>query len=191
MRNKITFLQICFLFIFPYNPLFAQPEQDAVSKIRHYLNYIDSLADNDNMQKKVIQGIEEGVITLESVSKSSKKNNQKKIKALQGGWGQYTLANSKGDTVYRVKYHDNLIKNLYLNFYYQNNQPVYAKIEYQQNGIGQTFYFKEEFYENGMVLFSNESKNKIDEIYQQRVNFNLIKKAIDLLQEKLNKNNNP
>jgi hypothetical protein len=93
--------------------------------------------------------------------------------------------------VYRVKYHDNLIKNLYLNFYYQNNQPVYAKIEYQQNGIGQTFYFKEEFYENGMVLFSNESKNKIDEIYQQRVNFNLIKKAIDLLQEKLNKNNNP
>ncbi|MEO7046629.1 MAG: hypothetical protein ABI091_15095, partial [Ferruginibacter sp.] len=135
---------------FAGNVLLAQTDKDAIANIQTYTKYIDSISDNDDSTILISKSIAEGTITQEIVS-TSKIGHCNKIDTIRttkkGGFGQYTIQNKTGDTVYRILYHDNINKNFYETYYYKNNQLVFAKIDYQEDGIGQTFYFREEYYQ--------------------------------------------
>jgi hypothetical protein len=175
-----------FALTFASNSLLAQVDTVAISKIRLYTKYIDSLSDNDEGQKFVIKSIAEGRITQNIASTSIVGHNSKVdtiIKVKEGGFGRYTTENIKGDTVYKILYHDNINKNFYETYFYKDNKLVYAKIDYQENGIGQTFYYREEFYKDNELLFVTESKKLIDKAFRQRVTFDLRKKGDEYLKK--------
>ncbi len=179
MRHIITFVTTIFISTLASNSLLAQVDTVAILKIRTFTKYIDSLSDNDEGQNFVIKSIAEGRITQEIVSTSivghtNKIDTIRKTK--NGGFGRYTTQNIKGDTVYKILYHDNIDKNFYETYYYKENKLVYSKIDYQEDGIGQTFYYREEYYKDNKILFVNESPKSIDEAFRQRVTFDLRKK---------------
>jgi len=166
--------------------LLAQVDTNAVSKINAFTKYIDSLSDNDEGQKFIVKSIAEGRITQEIVSTSIVGHNNKVDtirKTKNGGFGRYTTQNIKGDTVYKILYHDNIDKNFYESYYYKNNRLVYSKIDYQEDGIGQTFYYREEYYKDNEILFVNESSKSIDTVFSQRVTFDLRKKGKDYFEK--------
>ena len=182
MRTTLIFIVTILSCTFISDSLIAQVDTFSISDIKKYRKFIDSLTENDEKQKFVVQSIAEGRLTQEMTSTSivgfnSNRDTIRTIKA--GGFGKYTIRNIRGDTVYRIIYHDNINKNFYETFYYRDNQLVYAKVDYQEDGIGKTFYYKEEYYKNGEVIFVNESKCEIDDVFRQRVNFNFQKKGSD------------
>ena len=150
------------------NSLLAQIDTVTISKINAFTKHIDSLSDNGEGQNLIVKSIAEGKITQQIVSTSIVGHNNK-IDTTQttknGGFGRYTIHNIKGDTVYKISYHDNINKNFYETYYYQDNKLVYAKIDYQEDGIGQTFYYREEYYKDNTVLFVNESTKPIGIIF--------------------------
>ena len=167
------------------NILFAQVDSISVSATNAYIKHIDSLANNVDRQKYITRAIAEGTITQETATTSIVGHDNRidtTRKTITGGWGKYTIENIQGDTAYRIHYHDNLQKNFYLTFYYKDNMLVYSKLEYQENGIGQTFYKKEEYYKNGEIVFTYETKDKIDDTYKRRADINLYKQGNDYFQ---------
>ena len=182
MRHIGTFISIIFISSFASNSLFAQVDTARVSKIKTFTNYVDSLSENDERQDFVIKSISEGKISREiiSTSQTGHRNKTDTIRNIKnGGFGKYTIQNLKGDTVYKILYHDNLDKNFYESYYYKNNKLVYSKIDYQEDGIGQTFYYREEYYNGKEVLFTTESLKIISLFYRERVSFDLRKKGND------------
>ena len=170
------------------------PNRDTIEvrRIIAFTKYIDSLSENDDSQKFVVKSISEGTITQEIVKTSiaghgNKNDTIRKTKT--GGFGKYTIENINGDTVYKILYHDNIDKNFYETHYYKDNKLVYSKIDYQEDGVGQTFYYKEEFYKNDRIVLTKESTKSIDTIFRQRVSFDLRKKGEDLLTEFKTKQN--
>ena len=161
------------------NYVLAQVDTIAIIKINAFTKYIDSISDNDHRQKFVIQSIEEGQISTKIVSFSSdpktKSDTVRTIK--EGGFSKYTIQNIAGDTVYRIIYHENIDKNFYETYYYKENKLIYAKIDFQENGIGQTFYYREEYFKNNKVLFVNESTKLIEPLFKQKVTFDLREKG--------------
>ena len=158
----------------------------AVNNIKVFTKYIDSLTENDENQKFVIKSIAEGNITQETVTTSIVGHNNKidtLRKTKTGGFGKYTTENIRGDTVYKILYHDNIDKNFYETHYYKDNKLVYSKIDYQENGIGQTFYYKEEYYKDDKILLTNESSKPIDTVFRKRVTFDLRKKGYEYYTE--------
>ncbi len=186
MRHIITFISTIFISTFASNSLFAQVDTITISKIDAYTKYIDSLSANDERQNFVIQHKAEGRISEETVSTSIVGHSNKidtTRKTKNGGFGKYTIHNVKGDTVYKILYHDNIDKNFYESFYYKDNNLVYSKIDYQENGIGQTFYYREEYYKDNKILFVNESPKSIETGFRQRVTFDLRKKGNDYFEK--------
>jgi hypothetical protein len=186
MRHIIPFIVIILTSPFASNSLLAQVDTTAISKIKAYTKYIDSLSDNDEGQKFVIKSIAEGKIKREIVSTSivGHSNRIDTIrKEKNGGFGRYTTANLKGDTVYKILYHDNVDKNFYESYYYKDNKLIYSKIDYQEDGIGQTFYYREEYYKDNEILYVNESPKSIDTIFRRRVTFDLRKKGSDYIEK--------
>ena len=186
MRHIITFIATIFISTFASNSLLAQVDTDAVSKIKAFTKYIDSLSDNDKGQKFVVKSVAEGRIIQEIVSTSIVGHNNKVDtirKTKNGGFGKYTTQNIKGDTVYKILYHDNIDKNFYETYYYKENKLIYSKIDFQEDGIGHTFYYREEYYKDNEILFVNESPKSIDEAFRQRVTFDLRKKGNDYFEK--------
>ena len=103
-----------------YNPLdyaydsLIHRDTTAVKNIKAFAKYIDSLTENDASQKFVVNSISEGTIKQEIVTTSIVGHNNKidtVRKTKTGGFGKYTTENIKGDTVYKILYHDNIDKN--------------------------------------------------------------------------------
>ena len=171
-----------------YNPLdyaydsLIHRDTIAVTNIKAYTKYIDSLTENDGSQLFIVKSVAEGQITQETVTTSIVGHNNK-IDTIRktkiGGFGKYTTENTKGDTVYKILYHDNIDKNFYETHYYKDNKLIYSKIDYQEDGIGQTFYYKEEYYKDDKILLTNESSKPIDTVFRQRVTFDLRKKGYE------------
>lgn len=186
MRHIILFIATFIITTYAGNSLLAQVDTVAILKIKGYTKYIDSLSDNDERQLFVIKSIAEGEI-IQNIVSTSIDEHTKRIDTIRktkyGGFGRYTTGNIKGDTVYKILYHDNIEKNFYEIYYYKNNKLIYAKIDYKEDGIGQTFYYREEYYEDDDILFVNESRKPIDLIFRQRVRFDLRKKGKEYLEE--------
>ena len=163
-----------------------QKETNEINNIKRYKEYIDSMIQFDEYQKYIVRGNAEGTLKqrIVRVSKNGDENSAGTTKEVRtGGFGKYTYSNLKGDSLFKIEYHDNIDKNYYEIFYFRNNKLIVAIIDYQENGIGQTFYKKEEFYNEDIILFSKESKNEIEVKYVQRVKINLRKKGNDFLIE--------
>ena len=59
-----------------------------------------------------------------------------------------------GDTVFTINYYDNFDKEFYLTFYYFKNNLIYSKLEYRKDKSLNTFYVREEWYnENRLIRF--------------------------------------
>lgn len=168
------------------NSSIAQHDSSIKSQINSYINYIDTLINTDDRQNFIIRSIAEGQISQEVVT-TQITGHYNKVDTIRnkinGGWSKYTYQNIKGDTVYKIDYHDNLRKNLYLTFYYKDNQLVYSKLDYQENGVEQTFYRKEEYYFNGQIAYSIKTPNQIDEEYKRRTDINLYLKGNEYYNE--------
>ena len=164
--------------------LFAQVDSGSVSATNAYVRHIDSLAEDDQRQKLVRESISEGPITTAIVT-TAIVGGQKKVDTIleKGGWSKYTIHNMHDDTVYRIEYHDNIKKNFYLIFYYKNNLLVYSKLDYQEDGIGQTFYKKEEYYDGKKIIYVYETKAKIDDNFKDRIDINLYNRGNDYCHE--------
>ncbi len=170
---------------YSYNYL-IKPDSTEIAKIKTFIKYIDSLSEKDETQEFVIKSIAEGKITQETTTLANTGQHNKAdttFNVKNGGFGKYTTENLKGDTVYKILYHDNIDKNYYEMFYYKDNNLVYSRIEYQNDGIGQTFYYREEYYKDNDTLMINESTEPIDNAYRQRVTFDLRKKGTDYLNQ--------
>lgn len=164
--------------------LFAQVDSGLVSATNAYMKHIDSLARNDQRQKFVRESISEGPITFEIVKKTNIGDQMTLDTTIErGGWGKYTTSNIPDDTVYRIEYHDNIEKNFYLIFYYNKNLLIYSKLDYQEDGIGQTFYKREEYYDKGKIIFVYETKAKIDDKFKERTDINLYNRGSDYCHE--------
>lgn len=157
-----------------------------IDSIKTYKLIIDSIINKDENQKLVIRHIIEGTLKQQIVIGNS--NNRETTKETKfGGFGEYTYTNLKGDTVFSIMYHDNIEKNFYERYYYKNNKLVFALIELQEDGIGQSFYKREENYSGDKLLLVKESKNEIGKEYKQRINFDLRKKGDEYLKTYLSK----
>jgi len=157
-----------------------------VNSIRKYKQYIDSLIDKDDNQSYIVRAIAEGTIKQE-VLRTSKVGHTNKVDTTKeirnGGFGKYTYDNLKGDTIFKILYHDNIDKNFYESFYFRDNKLIFASIRYEENGIGNTFYSRQEYYNNDKLLLVEETKNQIEQVYRQRVSFDLMQKGKDYLQK--------
>src|SRR5436190_16268375 len=100
MRHFLLFIATILLTISSCNFVLAQVDTSSISQTRNYVKYIDSINKLDYVQDK-------GFMT--SVADGSIKTNGKVV----GGFGIYTLSTSKGDTAFRIEYHDNLDINIY------------------------------------------------------------------------------
>jgi hypothetical protein len=157
-----------------------------IRKIKSFTNYIDSLSENDENQNFLIKSIEEGNINQEIVTTSivGHTNKTETVRETRkGGFGKYTLENIKGDSLYKILYHDNIDKNYYETYYYNDNKLVYSKIDYKEDSLEQTFYYKEEFYKDSLIILYTESRELIDSKYRRRVSFNLREKGETYLLE--------
>ncbi|WP_430900948.1 MULTISPECIES: hypothetical protein [unclassified Paraflavitalea] len=157
-----------------------------VVNIKKYNIYIDSLIKYDEHYEYIMSGIEEGKIKRET--RRVKTNTytddlDTTIKIKNGGFGKYTYGNRKGDTLYKIYYHDNIDKNYYEYFYFRNNQLVSASIVYEENSSTKVFYSREEYYSESRTLKVEESKKKIATVYRERVSIDLRKKGIRYLSE--------
>lgn len=157
-----------------------------VVNIKKYKIYIDSLIKYDEHYEYIMSGIEEGKIKRET--RRVKTNTftddlDTTIKIKNGGFGKYTYGNRKGDTLYKIYYHDNIDKNYYEYFYFRNNQLVTASIIYEENSSTKVFYSRKEYYSESRTLKVEGSKKKIATVYRERVSIDLRKKGIRYLSE--------
>jgi len=169
MRHFLLFIATILLTISSCNFVLAQVDTSSISQTRNYVKYIDSINKLDYVQDK-------GFMT--SVADGSIKTNGKVV----GGFGIYTLSNSKGDTAFRIEYHDNLDINIYKTYYFMFDKLIYATLELQ-NGSANTksIYLKEEFYNNGNIVWTTTNEEKTAHKYSEKTNILLYKDGLNFL----------
>lgn len=124
--------------------------------------------------------LEEGKISKEVLTTKivGHKNKIDTIRTkIWGGWSKSNYQNHNADTLFKVEYHDNLQRNFYLTFYYKDNILLYGKVEYQEDGIGQTFYQREEVYSDTLTLLVKETKKHLEDDYKRRAEYSLYKRG--------------
>ena len=173
-----------FVATFCYHALPAQVDTAMISSITSYVRYIDSLASYDR-QTLVMISIEEGPMSLVLTTFNPHTKKTDTIGNVKhGGFGKYSTLNARGDTLYRIHYHDNIDKNFYEQYYFRHHQLVYAKIYYEEDNTTQhRFYYREAYYHDNILLQVNESTQPINEFYCQKVDIDLLEKARKYLEK--------
>ena len=169
MRYFINFIATIFLTICSCNFVFAQIDTSSISQARNYVKYIDSINKLDYVQDKgYMKSVADGIFKADG--------------EVVGGFGIYTLSNSKGDTAFRIEYHDNLNINIYKTYYFQFDKLIYATLELQDGRSNmKSIYRKEEFYKNDNIIWTNTNKEKSAEKYFDKTNFLLYQDGLKFL----------
>ena len=108
----------------------------------------------------------------------------KRDDVIVGGFGIYTLSNLKGDTALRIEYHDNLDINIYKTYYYNYNKLIFATVDLQtEETNAKTIYHKEEFYNNGTIIWTKTQKEKSADNYFDKTNFILFEDGLKYLDD--------
>jgi len=156
--------------------VFAQADSSVIKNIKSYVLYIDSVNKLDYAQDQgFISGITDGIIKVDGET--------------VGGYGIYTLANTKADTVYRIEYHENYPINTYKTYYFKHNQLVYARLELQGGkSYMERIYLREEYYRNEKMIGSATSKDKRAGKYPGKTNIILYPDALNFLTEYVKEN---
>lgn len=159
-----------------YSQSIAQKNSPLIAEIKTYVQYIDSINNIDYTQDiGYMKSIADGVI----------KNNDKII----GGIGIYSLLNIKGDTAYRIEYHDNVNINIYKIYYYKSDELIYAVTELKDYKLNrQTIFRKEEFYNKGIIIYTTTKQVKNAKKYSYKTNFSMYEDGMEYLNKFNNKN---
>ena len=159
------------------NSVLSQVDTSLIGQTRNYVKYIDSI-------NKLYYVQDKGFMT--SVADGIIKTDGKVI----GGFGIYTLSNSKGDTVFRIEYHDNLYINIYKTYYFKFDKLIYATLELQDGSANMKCnYRKVEFYNNDNILWTATNKEKSADKYFDKTNFLLQQDGLKFLAD-FKRNNN-
>ena len=169
MRHFLKFITTTLLTISFCNFLFAQVDSSIIIETKNYSKYLDSLNKLDHPQNfGLATSIADGIIKRDDV--------------IVGGFGIYTL--SKGDTALRIEYHDNLDINIYKTYYYKSNKLIFATLELQtEETNAKTIYYKEEFYNDRNIIWTNTQKEKSVDNYFDKTNFVLFEDGIKYLDD--------
>jgi hypothetical protein len=182
IKNHLLLLLI-FILTVSGNTAICQPDSVYIKNVRQYISYIDSLTRLKKMPNNLAETVAEGPVTVEEFLISKDNRDTLPKKKILGGYGKYTIQNRRGDTVYKIYYHDNIDMNLFETYYFRNNNLIGAKIELQDEGIGNTIFSKEEYYKNSKIVFSSSTKNNLSERYQKRVEISLLETGAKFLTE--------
>jgi hypothetical protein len=133
---------------------YAQNDTPVVNEIRHYVRYIDSVSELGHGQRPDLSSsIADGII---------ENDNREVI----GGFGVYTLSNSKRDTAFRIAYQGYLGINIHKTYYYRHNKLIYARLQLRDSiSDSKTLYQKEEFYRDDHVIGTKIDSVKEGEQY--------------------------
>ncbi len=160
------------------NSAYAQVDTLFISETKNYVKYIDSINKLDHVQ-------EIGFTT--SVADGIIKTNGEVV----GGFGIYTLSNSKGDTAFRIEYHDNLNINIYKTYYFRFDKLIYATLELQDGKANiKSVYRKEEIYNDNKVIWTTTNQEKSADKFFEKTNFSLFEDGLKFLAD-FKKDNNP
>ena len=165
--RKVLFIIPSFCLILLYcNSLFSQVDSTIVSQIKAYVKQIDSLDDLDYVQNiGLIKSVTDGEIL--------------RNKVVIGGFGIYTLSNSKSDTVLRIRYHDNVDINIYKTYYYRYNKLIYSIVELKEwRSVVKTIYRKEEFYDKERILLTTLQNEESANKFAEKTRFSLYQDGI-------------
>lgn len=152
---------------------FCQIDSVKILHFQTYTMYVDQLEYEFKNQVKsnicIGGSIEEGSIsTIPNV-----KDSNSLIKVKKGGFGKYTLKNcryGKNDTIYKILYHDNVDKNLYKIFYYENNCLVASQIRLENdNSRSEIIYSNTEYYDDSSIIYYNTKIDQIEEQLKYRI----------------------
>ena len=171
MRHLLNIILIIFVSSWFGTTLFAQGDSAVVSEIRTYITHIDSLHKLDHPQNfGYMTSIADGIIKRDDVT--------------IGGFGIYTLSNAKGDTALRIEYHDNVDINIYKIYYYKTDKLIYATVELQDGRRNmKSIYRKEEFYNDGAIVFTTMQKDKRANRYFDKINFSMYEDGLKYLSD--------
>lgn len=164
MIRSAIFPAILILAVCSCHTASAQTDTPAVSEIRHYVGYIDSVSELSYEQRSNLSSsIADGV---------TKDDNGNVI----GGFGIYTLSNQRFDTAFRIQYHSNVHVNCSKTYYYRDNKLIYARLELRDRETGtRMLYKKEEFYNNSNVVGTKIHSVKEGEQYPAWTSLSLFK----------------
>lgn len=168
MRKILKYILITSLVTCICNVLFAQIDTSYVLNIKNYVASIDSI-NNLDYAKKIgfLNSIEDGVI---------KGNGE-----IVGGFGIYTLMNLKEDTAYRIEYNGGIDVNINKVYYYKSNQVVFARVELLEKK--EVFYHREEFYKDGVKVFTETKKGKKASDYTDEADLSLFDDSLKFLND--------
>jgi hypothetical protein len=160
------FLLLIYFGLFLNERVSSQSTDNIITEIKTYVNKVDSLSSiktflttDKDVKAQLIPTISEGPI-------------ENKKRGLKGGFSIETVTSSDMDTLYIIKHHDNIEKNLYKSYYYRSGRLVFSKIELQDDGdTNATLFLEQEYYMDDKVVLSTIDKNKLRQKYKWRVDF--------------------
>ncbi len=169
IMKRISHCIVILVFIFGHGSLLAQNDTFAVHDTRIYAQRLDSISELGYPQDfGYMKSVADGIIKRDDV--------------IIGGFGVYTLSNAIGDSALKIKYHDNLDVNIYKTYYYKNHELIYANVELRDRTSKQNvLYHKEEFYNNGKIVWAKTNETKKVKKYISRVKFSIYDDGLKFL----------
>lgn len=171
MLHFRNFIATIYLTICSSNFLFAQVDTSLIHETNFYVKFIDSISSGNSLEIIGFKTlIEDGVIQRDSET--------------VGGYGMYTLTNSKNDTVFRIEYSSGLSINVNKTYYYKFNKLIFARLQLisSKKGIGR-IYDKTEYYSEGKIVKTAIQKERKANNYSTEINFSLFQDGMKLLED--------
>ncbi|RZM30337.1 MAG: hypothetical protein EOO88_01220 [Pedobacter sp.] len=156
--------------------LSGQVLPSAAIPIDQYCDQIDSLIAMDAPDGGIVRSLIEGTISETTVDSS---HNTSAVRTITrtGGFSTTTYSNTKGDTLFKIAYHDNLDSNLYMTFYYRVNKVVYAKIDYTGSDAGSFIYSRAVEFRGKTVVGAWREGDPRSHLFSKGEEVNLFHKA--------------
>lgn len=172
MQHLINFIATIYLTICSSNFLFAQVDTSLIKDTNLYVKFIDSISNSGDVTNSAFNTlIEDGVIQRDGET--------------VGGYGIYTLTNSKNDTVFRIKYSGGVRINVIKTYYYKFNNLIFARLQLvsSKKGIG-SVYDKTEYYNNeGKIIKETIQKERKANNYSTEINLPLFQDGMKFLHD--------
>jgi len=152
----MRFILIIYFGLFIGERVSGQTVDNSIGNIKTYVKTTDSLT-----KTRYVSSMSEGSI------KSTKKRGRE-----GRGFSRTTVTSVDSDTVYLIRQHDNLEKNLTQSYYFKSDKLVFCRIEVQDDdNVNATLFRQEEYYKDDKVILSTVDKNELKKKYKRRTDF--------------------
>jgi hypothetical protein len=173
--SVILFLQINFA-------SFSQTQNIPINEIERYISFIDSLISIDHSGDKFVTTQIEGT-GIEVKTNNVSHSKIRTLDTIKYGWSRKVISNLSSDTVYKIKYHDNLNANLYLLFYLKDNKLLYSQMDLKKGLTTKILFCKKIYYHEGKAIKIKVSSKKIPVELQRRVKIEMHEVGIKYLND--------